>query len=197
MNNNKRPKVLKLSQRNKKSDNNDNESEDILFKNRQIFLYDEIDSDMAKDICSKIISLDIQKEAPITIWIHSDGGCIHSALAIIASMKQAKSEIITVINNLACSAAAMISICGDKRIAFEYSAWMQHCSSESLEDYVKFIKDRMRFGDKIEKIIDDMHKSKTKLTERDINKYQNGELWILGSQLIKKGIVDELWADEI
>ena len=168
------------------------DAEDILYKNRHIFLYSDIDSDIAKEVCSKIISLDMKEDAPITLWLHSDGGCVHSALAIIASMKQAKSTVITVINNVVCSASAIISICGDKRLAFPHSTWMQHSTSESLEDYVQFIKDRMRFGDRIEKIIDKIHTDHTKLTARDIEKYQRGELWLLGKQLIQKGIVDEI-----
>lgn len=166
--------------------------DEMLFKNRQIFLYDDIDSDSAKDICTKIISLDISETAPITLWIHSDGGCVHSALAIISTMKKAKSPIITIINNVACSASAIISICGDKRYAFDNSSWMQHPTSEMFDDYIQFTKDRMRFGDKMEKLINEIHLECTKLTQRDVDKYNHGELWILGKQLVRKGIVDEI-----
>lgn len=189
----RKPKVKKKPIRRKKVVKKDFDIESLLLNNRQVLLYDSINEKSAKYIIERLIALDIVNKQPIDIWIHSGGGSTHAAFAIIETMKRIKSPVRTIINNIACSAAAMISIAGDERLAFTYSTWMQHPTAEWNDDYVHFVKDHMKFVDKREELVNDFHREYTKLTEKDIKKYLNGELWLIGDELKTKGIVDKIF----
>jgi ATP-dependent Clp protease protease subunit len=165
----------------------------ILNKNRYILLYDEISNMSADMVVSKIKSMDLlDSKKPITIEINSPGGSVADGMSIINAIEHAKSPIITIISGQVCSMAALISICGDKRLIYSNSYWMQHSTSDIVGDYINYIKDRTKFLCEFEHRTEKMLKNRTKLTANDIMKIRTGELWLDADQCLQKGVVDKI-----
>ena len=165
----------------------------ILNKNRYILLYDEINNMSADIIVSKIKAMDfLDSRKPITIEINSPGGSVADGMSIINAIEHSKAPIITIISGQVCSMAALISICGDKRLIYTNSYWMQHSTSDIVGDYINYIKDRTKFLCEFEHRTEKMLTNRTKLTRTDIQKIRTGELWLNADQSLQKGVVDKI-----
>ncbi len=181
--------------KNKNKENNKTEHVDVcqsLLQQRKIFIYDEITNKFAKKITKKLYTLDFENNSPIQVRINSGGGSISAGIAIIDAMKDIKSPIVTYISGVACSMAAIISICGDERIMTRNSIWMMHPGSGANCDYFSFLKDRIKMIDLYEKNMDRILKEYTKLTKEEIKNMKYGECWYSASTCRKKGIVDKV-----
>jgi len=164
----------------------------ILNKNRYILLYDEINNCSADMVCSKLRAMDILNRKPIYLEINSPGGSVADGMSIINTIEHAKSPITTIISGQVCSMAALISICGDKRLMYSNSYWMQHSTSDIVGDYINYIKDRTKFLCEFEHRTEKILKNRTKLTSNDIMKIRTGELWLNADQCLQKDVVDEI-----
>jgi ATP-dependent Clp protease protease subunit len=164
----------------------------ILNKNRYILLYDEINNITADVVCSKLRAMDILGHKTIYLEINSPGGSIADGMSIINTIEHINSSVYTVISGQACSMAALISICGDKRLIYANSYWMQHSTSDIVGDYINYIKDRTKFLCEFEHRTEKMLKNRTKLTTNDMMKIRTGELWLSSEQCMNKGVVDEV-----
>jgi ATP-dependent protease ClpP protease subunit len=69
---------------------------------------------------------------------------------------------------------------------------MQHSTSDIIGDYIQYIKDRTKFLCEFEHRTEKMLTLRTKLSNTDIIKIRNGELWLNADQALVKGIVDEV-----
>jgi ATP-dependent Clp protease protease subunit len=164
----------------------------VLNKARYILLYDEIHNCSADVVCSKLRAMDILNHKPIYLEINSPGGSVPDGMSIINTIEHIKSPVYTIISGQVCSMAALISICGDKRLMYANSYWMQHSTSDIVGDYIQYIKDRTTFLCEFEHRTEKMLKNRTKLTSNDITKVRTGELWLNADQCLAKGIVDEI-----
>jgi ATP-dependent Clp protease protease subunit len=164
----------------------------ILNKNRYILLYDEINNMSSDIVCSKLRAMDILNHKPIYLEINSPGGSVPDGMSIINTIEHIKSPVVTIISGQACSMAALISICGDYRLIYSNSYFMQHSSSDIVGDYINYIKDRTKFLCEFEHRTEKILKLKTKLTNNDILKIRTGELWLNADQCLTKGIVEKI-----
>jgi ATP-dependent Clp protease protease subunit len=153
----------------------------VLNKHRYILLYDEINNLSADMVCSKLRAMD-----------NSPGGSIADGMSIINTIEHVQSLVYTIVSGQASSMAALISICGDKRLIYANSYWMQHSTSDIVGDYINYIKDRTKFLCEFEHRTEKMLKNRTKLTANDIMKVRTGELWLNADQALAKGVVDEI-----
>lgn len=86
-----------------------------LYRERIIFLYEEIDDSVASVIVPLLFMLDNEDhEKKISFWIHSNGGEISAAKAIIDMMQIIKAPVETVCIGAASSAAAVLVAAGNK-----------------------------------------------------------------------------------
>jgi ATP-dependent Clp protease protease subunit len=165
----------------------------ILHLHRQLFLYGVINDQVANNIKQNLMAFDIVSNQPITLWLTSPGGSCSAGLSIIEVMSHITSPIVTIVSGEVDSMASVISVCGDKRLAFkDTGTWMQHPLSSGQADYLSFIKDRTAYLVKHNEMILKIMKDNTKLSEEDYKKIEHGELWLTGEQLLEKGIVDSL-----
>ncbi len=95
---------------------------------REIFLWGEINDDMARSVVQKILYFDGLEKKDIKIFLNSPGGAISSGLAIYDAMCYAKSDISTVCIGQAASMGAVILCAGKKgkRFAWENVRVMIH-----------------------------------------------------------------------
>lgn len=166
--------------------------EQTLLKNKQIFLFGDIDEYSELHICQKLYALDTLNKNPIHLYINSGGGCTDSGISIINTMESIQSPVITIIKAEACSMAGIISVCGDKRVCYTNSNWMGHAMACEVEGKVTDIKDRAKYLEKYDNMLERILREHTTLSSKDITKARNGELWLFADEMLDKEIVDEV-----
>jgi ATP-dependent Clp protease protease subunit len=100
-----------------------------LIKDRSIFIYGEIDTEMATRIVAAILFLDMQNSTKdITMYLNCPGAEISSFFSIYDVMQSIESPIKTICLGEACSggAALLVSGCPGKRLAYPHSQIMIH-----------------------------------------------------------------------
>ncbi|MFC1476724.1 ATP-dependent Clp protease proteolytic subunit [Fibrobacterota bacterium] len=104
------------------------EIDEQMLARREIFLWGEINDDMARSVVQKILYFDGQEKKDIKIYLNSPGGAISSGLAIYDAMYYAKSDISTVCIGQAASMGAILLCAGKKgkRFAWENARVMIH-----------------------------------------------------------------------
>ena len=97
-------------------------------KQRKIFLWSQVDDQVAERIVKLLVYMDSQSQDEITLYINSPGGVISSGLAIYDAMQAVKSPVATVVCGQAASMGAFLLAGGHpgKRYAWPNARIMIH-----------------------------------------------------------------------
>ncbi len=101
--------------------------------NRFIYIFDEIDARMAENVVMSLSHLS-REEGKITIIINSPGGSVNDMFAIYDAIQATPNEIVTVGIGEICSAAGLLLVCGDKRLASPNAMFMAHNVQGGIDD---------------------------------------------------------------
>lgn len=100
-----------------------------LFRERIIFLFEEVDDGIANAIVAYMLYLDSEDPSkPIYLYINSPGGSVTAGMAIYDTMQYIKSEVVTICVGLAASMGAFLLAAGTpgKRLALPHARIMIH-----------------------------------------------------------------------
>ena len=100
-----------------------------LFRERIIFLAEEVDDGIVNAIVAYMLYLDSEDSTkPIYLYINSPGGSVTAGMAIYDTMQHIKSEVVTICVGLAASMGAFLLAAGSpgKRLALPHSRIMIH-----------------------------------------------------------------------
>ncbi len=100
-----------------------------LFRERIIFLSEEVDDGIANAIVAYLLYLDSDDNTkPIYLYINSPGGSVTAGMAIYDTMQHIKSEVITICVGMAASMGAFLLAAGTpgKRMALPHARIMIH-----------------------------------------------------------------------
>jgi ATP-dependent Clp protease, protease subunit len=100
-----------------------------LFRERIIFLAEEVDDEIANAIVAYMLYLDSDDQTkPIYLYINSPGGSVTAGMAIYDTMQHIKSEVVTICVGLAASMGAFLLTAGTKgkRLALPHARIMIH-----------------------------------------------------------------------
>lgn len=100
-----------------------------LFRERIIFLAEEVDDGIANAIVAYLLYLDSDDQnKPIYLYINSPGGSVTAGMAIYDTIQHIKSEVITICIGLAASMGAFLLASGTpgKRLALPHARIMIH-----------------------------------------------------------------------
>ncbi len=100
-----------------------------LFRERIIFLSEEVDDGIANAIVAYLLYLDSDDQTkPIYLYINSPGGSVTAGMAIYDTMQHIKSEVVTICVGLAASMGAFLLAAGSKgkRLALPHARIMIH-----------------------------------------------------------------------
>jgi ATP-dependent Clp protease, protease subunit len=103
--------------------------EDRMFRERIIFLTEEVDDGIANALVAYMLYLDSEDNGkPIYLYINSPGGSVTAGMAIYDTMQYIKSEVITICVGLAASMGAFLLAAGakGKRLALPHARIMIH-----------------------------------------------------------------------
>ncbi|MGK7887839.1 MAG: ATP-dependent Clp protease proteolytic subunit [Leptolyngbyaceae cyanobacterium] len=100
-----------------------------LFRERIIFLAEEVNDAIANAIVAYMLYLDSEDPGkPIYLYINSPGGSVTAGMAMYDTMRHIKSEVVTICVGLAASMGAFLLTAGTKgkRLALPHSRIMIH-----------------------------------------------------------------------
>lgn len=100
-----------------------------LFRERIIFLSEEVDDGIANAIVAYLLYLDSEDpNKPIYLYINSPGGSVTAGMAIYDTMQHIKSEVVTICVGLAASMGSFLLAAGTKgkRLALPHARIMIH-----------------------------------------------------------------------
>ena len=100
-----------------------------LFRERIIFLSEEVNDSIANAIVAYLLYLDSDDNSkPIYLYINSPGGSVTAGMAIYDTIQHIKSEVITICVGLAASMGAFLLAAGSpgKRMALPHARIMIH-----------------------------------------------------------------------
>ena len=100
-----------------------------LFRERIIFLTEEVTDSIANAIVAYMLYLDSDDPTkPIYLYINSPGGSVTAGMAIYDTMRYIKSEVVTICVGLAASMGSFLLCAGSpgKRLALPHSRIMIH-----------------------------------------------------------------------
>lgn len=167
--------------------------EDILLKNRRLFLFQNVTNESMEKIIKQLFILDLLNKKPIYLYINSPGGSVSDGFALINTMINLKSPVYTIINGEACSMGGLISIVGKKRLMTKNSFWMGHDMRGGIwGDYSGKVEHRANYIQKLWKVLENHLKQYTKLSKQDLQQLRNGELWLDAKECLQKGIIDAI-----
>ena len=154
--------------------------------------WDEKDRD-AYGIVKELQALDVDT---IKVHINSYGGDVSEGLAIYNTLKNSKSEIVTICDGFACSAASVIFMAGDVRIVNEASLLMIHnpwtWASGNADDFRKQAEDL----DKIAQASVNAYMSKVNISEEELKQLLNDETWLTAQECVDMGFATVIGVDE-
>jgi len=182
--------MSKKRKKSKKKFTGDIDVDQILLKHRQLFLFDVIDDKLANRINKELFALDKVSRKPIVLRINSGGGSLPAGFSIIDTMKTLHCPVITVVTGYACSMAGIIAVAGDQRVMFKHAIWMAHDVSTYTCDYVTKMLDYAEFLKQSQKRLFEFLGKHTKLSQAELTKARNGELWLMAEQAKQKGVCD-------
>ena len=166
---------------------------DILRKNKIIFIFGEITNELAKEVIAKIkIYNEDKTNSPIWLYINSNGGSAQDTFAIIDFMNISKSPVYTVGMGRVYSAGGVLLIMGKRRFMTPFAEFMAHSIHSTVYEPVPRLVEAAKRKKTLNEKMISLFRKRTKLTEEELNKIRNDELWLDAKQCLKKGIVDEI-----
>lgn len=169
-----------------------------LAKNRMLFVSEDVDDPMAAELSAMLLYLDNEDhEAPIEMYIHSNGGAVTGLCNIYDVMQMISAPVQTVCIGKCYSAAAVLLSAGTKgmRYAFKNASVMIHGVQfafplpgqdlTSSKSYLDFVNEN---NDSIMKIL----AQHTGHTLQKLKEDCKGDLWLTAQEALKYGIIDHI-----
>lgn len=166
-------------------------------ENRIFKIVGDIDDIMFDYVDDCLTALEDLNKKAVTIRIHSEGGSIYSALAIVGRLKKSPCKIITEGYGSIMSAAVLILACANHRRISEYSWLMHHEASVHFEEGRSFRASELQaYLEQLKKEEIQWAKNMAKFTKKSTNFWlKEGVLidkYFYASELLKLGVVDEI-----
>jgi len=166
-----------------------------LYRERIIFLGQEIDDELANQIIGVLLYLDSEDTSkPIYLYINCPGGSVIAGLAIFDCINHVKSEVVTINLGLAASMASFIMAAGakGKRLALPNSRIMIHQPMGGAQGQAEDIKVEaaqvMRIRDNLVK----MYSMMTGQTQERILKDLDRDNFMSAQEALEYGLIDKV-----
>lgn len=169
--------------------------EDRLFRERIIFLTEEVDDTIANAIVAYMLYLDSDDQGkPIYLYINSPGGSVTAGMAIYDTMQYIKSEVVTICVGLAASMGSFLLGAGTKgkRLALPHSRIMIHQPSGGTRGQATDIDIEAREILRIRRQLNDIYVQMTGQTLEKIEKDMDRDFFMSAEQAREYGLIDKV-----
>lgn len=166
-----------------------------LYRERIIFLGQEIDDDYANQIIGVLLYLDQEDSSrPIYMYINCPGGSVIAGLAIYDVMQLIRSEIVTINIGMAASMASFLLAAGKKgkRLALPHSRVMIHQPMGGAQGQAEDIKVEAAQILRIKKNLVGMYSKMTGRTTEQIVIDLDRDNYLSAQEALDHGLIDEI-----
>ena len=166
-----------------------------LYRERIIFLAQEIDDEIANQIIGVLLYLDSEDNTkPIYIYINSPGGSVTAGLALYDTMQHVTSEIVTINVGLAASMGSFILSAGapGKRLALPNSRIMIHQPMGGAQGQAADIKVEAAQIMKIRDNLVRMYAEQTGQTREQITQDLDRDNFLSAAEAKEYGLIDQV-----
>ena len=167
-------------------------------KDRVIYITEEITSDLVYTVIIPLLEMDNDGSGkPITIYVNTPGGAVYTGMALCNIIENLKSPTTIKVLGIACSMGAMILAAGAHnpnvtRVCSPYSVGLIHSGSEYIEGTSTQVKDKAKYNEKYEEIINKYMVDKLTLTEEEYNSLERYEYWMTAEDMVRVGLIDKI-----
>lgn len=167
-----------------------------LFRERIIFLFEEVDDSIANAIVAYMLYLDSEDPSkPIYLYINSPGGSVTAGMAIYDTMQYIKAEVVTICVGLAASMGAFLLAAGSpgKRLALPHARIMIHqplggTGRRQASDIEIEAKEILRIKD----LLNDIMAQRTGQTLEKIEKDTDRDYFLSAAESQTYGLIDKV-----
>lgn len=188
-------KQKKVSARSKDSSHYETVFEyNVNFKERVIYLNDEIDECSLELIQKAFDEFDKDKDKPVKIEISSFGGSVYDMLGIIDRIKASPCQVITRGFGKIMSAATFILASGDERYIGANSWVMVHEMSDAVRGKMSDMKNEMEHNVAIQRQMYKLYEklSGNKLSSKQWAKLCSKDHYVSAEEVLELGLVDHV-----
>ncbi|EFA69327.1 ATP-dependent Clp protease proteolytic subunit [Cylindrospermopsis raciborskii S07] len=169
--------------------------EDRLFRERIIFLTEEVDDGIANAIVAYLLYLDSDDQTkPIYLYINSPGGSVTAGMAIYDTIQYIKSEVVTICVGLAASMGSFLLAAGakGKRLALPHSRIMIHQPSGGTRGQASDIEIEAREILRIRHQLNQIYADNTGQVLSKIEKDMDRDFFMSAQEAKEYGLIDRV-----
>ncbi|MEN9215770.1 MAG: ATP-dependent Clp protease proteolytic subunit [Gloeomargarita sp. HHBFW_bins_162] len=166
-----------------------------LYRERIIFLGQEVDDEIANQIVAVMLYLDSEDPGKdIYLYINSPGGSVHAGLAIYDTMQHVKSDVVTICVGLAASMGAFLLAGGTKgkRLALRHSRIMIHQVSSGTRGQASDIEIEAREVLRIDHQLSELLAYHTGQPVEKVHQDQKRDFYMSAQEALEYGLVDKV-----
>lgn len=178
-------------------------------KDRNLFFSEQVDQFTIGKISESIINIESHDQylidlfnvhklqyvpAPIKIYIDSYGGNVYQILGLISIIDSCKTPIYTYVTGTAMSAGFLMLISGHKRFAYKHATILYHQLSSGSFGKLEEMKDDLKEGKRLHKLLTSIVLEKTKLTRKKLKETDltKKDWYIAPEEALQFKIIDEI-----
>jgi len=162
----------------------------------KILYLDDNEDNAVDEVIKSILEINEydKHSSPIKLYINSSGGDVYPFLGLIDVIITSKTPIHTYTLGSAMSSALLVSLAGHKRFAYKHSTFMIHQISTGEWGTAKHLEEDLVESKRLQKILDDIILSRTKITKRQLTSiYNHKKDWYINSEdALKYKIIDQI-----
>ena len=128
----------------------------------------------------------------IKLHINSYGGSLFAGLATVDVIRNLKSDVHSIIEGAAASAATIISVACNKRFMGKYSKMLIHQLSAGAYGKYNELEDDMVNNAHLMETIKSIYKAYTNVPMKKLNEILKHDLWFDSKTCLELGLVDEI-----
>ncbi|MBD1841330.1 ATP-dependent Clp protease proteolytic subunit [Coleofasciculus sp. FACHB-64] len=168
---------------------------DRLYRERIIFMGEDVDDEMANQIIAVMLYLDSEDPGKdIYLYINSPGGVVTSGMAIYDTMQHIKSDVVTICVGLAASMGSFLLTAGTKgkRLALPHSRIMIHQPSGGTRGQATDIEIEAREILRIRRQLNEIYSHRTGQPIEKIEKDMDRDFFMSAQEAKEYGLIDRV-----
>ena len=166
----------------------------VLFEARKVFITGEINQDLARDVCARLMAMAHVSDDPITVIVSSPGGHVESGDMIHDTIKFIKPEVKMIGSGWVASAGALIYVAAKKenRFALPNTRFLLHQPSGGVRGDATNIdiaaQEIVKMRTRLNKIFAEATGQSLKKVAADVDR----DFWLECNDALKYGIVGKI-----
>ena len=166
-----------------------------------IYFYGDITESNALELNAALYEMDkklsitnvfLDLKPVINLHINSYGGSLFAGLATVDVIRNLKSDVHSIIEGAAASAATIISVACNKRFMGKYSKMLIHQLSAGAYGKYNELEDDMENNKHLMSTIKEIYKVYTNVPMKKLNEILQHDLWFDSKTCLELGLVDEI-----